>query len=278
MLLNFLWPREKPDENGGGSATNPAPPALAVENLCKRYHQTEVLKGISLSARTGDVVSILGSSGSGKSTFLRCLNFLEVPDSGRICVGGEDIRVRVTRGGEVLPASNRQILTLRRHLGFVFQDFNLWPHMTVLENIMEGPRRVLNLTRCEAEDRAEAFLEKVGLAEKRHAWPMHLSGGQQQRAAIARTLAMEPRVILFDEPTSALDPELVTEVLGVIRALAEEGRTMLIVTHEIGFAREVSTRAVFLHQGRVEEEGEPSQVLSHPSSSRLRQFLSRHLH
>ena len=254
------------------------PPALVVENLYKKYHETEVLKGVSLSAQTGDVVSILGSSGSGKSTFLRCLNFLEIPDSGRICVGGEDIQVRVTRGGNVVPANNRQILTLRRHLGFVFQDFNLWPHMTVLENIMEGPRQVLGLTRREAEERAEAFLEKVGLAEKRHAWPMHLSGGQQQRAAIARTLAMEPQVILLDEPTSALDPELVTEVLGVIRALAKEGRTMLIVTHEVGFAREVSTRSVFLHQGRVEEEGEPHQVLSHPSSVRLRRFLSRHLH
>lgn len=279
MLSRLLWFREKPNEGegGGGSSVAPAAPALVVEDLCKSYQKTEILKGLSLRAQTGDVVSVLGSSGSGKSTLLRCLNFLEVPDSGRICVGGEDIRVRVTRNGDMVPASDRQILALRRHLGFVFQNFNLWPHMTVLENVAEGPQRVLGLTRREAEDRAEAFLEKVGLADKRHAWPAHLSGGQQQRAAIARTLAMEPQVILFDEPTSALDPELVVEVLGVIRSLAEEGCTMLIVTHEIGFAREVSTRTLFLHQGKVEEEGDPRQVLSQPSSPRLRQFLSRHL-
>jgi len=251
---------------------------LAVEDMHKRFGDIEVLRGISLEARTGDVVAILGSSGSGKSTFLRCLNFLETPSAGRIHVHGEEIRTRRDAAGMLRPASHGQLVRLRTRLGMVFQQFNLWPHMTVLNNLIEAPRRVRGLGRAEAIEKAEALLEKVGLAERRDYYPAHLSGGQQQRVAIARALAMDPDVILFDEPTSALDPELVGEVLAVIEALAEEGRTMLIVTHEIGFARDVSTRALFLHDGRVEEDGAPRDLFSNPASERLRKFLSRHLH
>ncbi|GAB3126139.1 ATP-binding cassette domain-containing protein [Novispirillum itersonii subsp. nipponicum] len=252
-------------------------PALEVEDIHKKFHGLEVLKGISLTAYDGDVISIIGSSGSGKSTFLRCINFLETPDAGRIRVGGEQIEVRQKRNG-TLQTSDRQLVKLRQRLGFVFQNFNLWPHMTILENVIEGPVQVRGLSKKEAIEKAEALLAKVGIDSKRHAYPSHLSGGQQQRAAIARALAMDPQVILFDEPTSALDPELVAEVLGVMRGLAEEGRTMLIVTHEMGFAREVSNKVVFLHQGRVEEQGPPGKVLVDPDSPRLRQFLSSHLH
>lgn len=259
-------------DTGAGAAT----PALEVEDIHKKFHGLEVLKGISLTAYDGDVISIIGSSGSGKSTFLRCINFLETPDAGRIRVGGEEIEVRQKRGS--LQASDRQLVKLRQRLGFVFQNFNLWPHMTILENVIEGPVQVRGLSKKEAVEKAEALLAKVGIDSKRHAYPSHLSGGQQQRAAIARALAMDPQVILFDEPTSALDPELVAEVLGVMRGLAEEGRTMLIVTHEMGFAREVSNKVVFLHQGRVEEQGSPGKVLVDPDSPRLRQFLSSHLH
>lgn len=251
--------------------------ALIADDIHKSYNGLDVLKGVSLTAREGDVISIIGSSGSGKSTFLRCLNFLEVPDSGTICINGEDIRMRPRRGGGMAGASERQLTGLRRRLGFVFQNFNLWPHMTILENVAEGPVQVLGMSRREAAEKAESLLAKVGIADKRNVHPSHLSGGQQQRAAIARALAMDPQLILFDEPTSALDPELVTEVLGVMRSLAEEGRTMLIVTHEMGFARDVSNKVVFLHQGRIEEEGHPSQIMVDPSSSRLRQFLSSHL-
>ncbi|WP_184432582.1 ABC transporter ATP-binding protein [Roseospira goensis] len=251
---------------------------MAVEDIHKRFGEIEVLRGISLEAHTGDVVSILGSSGSGKSTFLRCLNFLETPTAGTIRLHGEEIRTRRDRSGALRPASHGQLVRLRTRVGMVFQQFNLWPHMTVLDNLTEAPRRVRGLGRTDAIRMAEALLEKVGLADRRDYYPAHLSGGQQQRAAIARTLAMDPEVILFDEPTSALDPELVGEVLAVMEALAEEGRTMLIVTHEIGFARDVSTRTLFLHEGRVEEEGAPETVLTHPDSERLRKFLARHLH
>ncbi|NKD86429.1 ATP-binding cassette domain-containing protein [Haematospirillum jordaniae] len=251
--------------------------ALVADNIHKSYHGLEVLKGVSLTALEGDVISVIGSSGSGKSTFLRCLNLLEVPDSGTIRIGEEEIRMRPNRNGSMAVASERQVTALRRRLGFVFQNFNLWPHMTILENVSEGPVQVLGLSRREANEKAEALLAKVGIADKRHVHPSHLSGGQQQRAAIARAMAMDPQVILFDEPTSALDPELVAEVLGVMRGLAEEGRTMLVVTHEMSFARDVSNRIVFLHQGRIEEEGHPSQVMVNPSSPRLRQFLSSHL-
>jgi ABC-type histidine transport system ATPase subunit/class 3 adenylate cyclase len=253
-----------------------AAPALLVRDLHKSFGSLEVLKGVSLSANNGDVISVIGSSGSGKSTLLRCINLLETPDAGEVYVGGELIRMtRIHHGAK--PADHRQVDRIRTRLGMVFQSFNLWSHMTVLENVIEAPMHVLKMPKPEAIARAEALLAKVGIAEKRDHYPAHLSGGQQQRAAIARALAMEPQLMLFDEPTSALDPELVGEVLRVIRDLAEEGRTMLIVTHEIGFAREVSSRTVFLHQGRIEEEGSPKDVFGNPRSERLRQFLATHL-
>jgi octopine/nopaline transport system ATP-binding protein len=252
--------------------------ALVVRDLHKRFGALEVLRGISLAARDGDVIAIIGSSGSGKSTLLRCINLLEVPDAGEIRVDGELIEMRRRRDGTAVPARRDQVDRIRTHLGMVFQSFNLWSHMTVLENVIEAPVHVQRRPRAECIAEAEALLRKVGIADKRDTYPSHLSGGQQQRAAIARALAMRPRVMLFDEPTSALDPELVGEVLRVIRQLAEEGRTMLIVTHEIGFAREVSNRAIFLHEGRVEEEGPPSQVFGEPRSARCRQFIASHLH
>ena len=251
-----------------------ATPALEIRNLHKRYGELEVLKGISLTARDGDVISILGSSGSGKSTLLRCINLLENPHEGQILVAGEELKLKKAKSGELVAADGKQINRMRSELGFVFQNFNLWPHMTILDNIIEAPRRVLGRSKAEAIEVAEALLAKVGIADKRHAYPSELSGGQQQRAAIARTLAMQPKVILFDEPTSALDPEMVQEVLSVIRALAEEGRTMLMVTHEMGFARQVSSEVVFLHQGLIEEQGSPDQVFDNPVSARCKQFMS----
>jgi ABC-type histidine transport system ATPase subunit len=255
----------------------PATPALVIEDLHKRFGALEVLKGVSLTAREHDVVSIIGSSGSGKSTLLRCVNLLEVPDAGQVWVSGELIRMKQLPGGGAAPADPRQVDRIRTRVGMVFQSFNLWTHLTVLENVIEAPIHVLRQPRQEVVERAHALLEKVGIADKLHHYPVHLSGGQQQRAAIARALAMEPRLMLFDEPTSALDPELVGEVLRVIRQLAEEGRTMVIVTHEMAFAREVSSAVVFLHQGRVEEQGPPAQVLESPRSERCRQFLASHL-
>ena len=253
-----------------------ATPALEIRNLHKRYGDQEILKGISLTARDGDVISILGSSGSGKSTLLRCINLLENPHQGEILVAGETLKLKGTKNGDLIAADNRQINRLRSEIGFVFQNFNLWPHMSVLDNIIEAPRRVLKLSKAEATEQAEALLNKVGIYDKRHSYPAQLSGGQQQRAAIARTLAMKPKVILFDEPTSALDPEMVQEVLNVIRALAEEGRTMLLVTHEMNFARQVSSEVIFLHQGLVEEQGSPQQVFENPTSARCKQFMSSH--
>ena len=249
--------------------------ALEVEDIHKRFGPLEVLKGISLAAREGDVISLIGASGSGKSTFLRCINLLETPDSGSVRVQGEMIAMKRNRRGENVPADPRQVDRIRARLGMVFQGFNLWAHRTALENVIEGPVHVLGLSRAEAVERAEALLDKVGLVAKKDSYPSHLSGGQQQRVAIARALAMEPAVMLFDEPTSALDPELVGEVLKVMRDLAAEGRTMLVVTHEMGFAREVSSHVMFLHQGRVEEEGPPARVFSDPSSERCRQFLAK---
>ncbi len=248
--------------------------ALRAENVHKRFGSLEVLKGVSLTARQGDVISMIGSSGSGKSTFLRCINLLETPDQGTIWVNGEEIRMVTNRAGVNRPADRRQVDRLRATLGMVFQSFNLWSHMTVLENVIEAPVHVLNENKAEATDRGMALLEKVGIADKRDHYPAHLSGGQQQRAAIARALAMRPKVMLFDEPTSALDPELVGEVLRVIRQLADEGNTMLLVTHEMGFAREVSTRVLFLHRGQIEEQGTPAQVFDDPRSERCRQFLT----
>ncbi len=253
---------------------NEKPLALSVENIRKHFGDLEVLRGVSLSARKGDVISILGASGSGKSTFLRCINFLETPDDGTVTVGDETVRMKTGRGGKSAPVDIRQIERIRTRLAMVFQQFNLWSHMTILENVIEAPVHVLKVPKAEARERAERYLRKVGILEKAGAYPAHLSGGQQQRAAIARALAMEPEVMLFDEPTSALDPELVGEVLQVIRGLAEEGRTMIVVTHEMGFARDVSSRVIFLHEGRIEEDGPPGQVFEAPRSERFRQFIA----
>jgi ABC-type histidine transport system ATPase subunit len=251
----------------------PTPPALIVEDIHKSFGSLEVLKGVSVTAHDHDVIAILGSSGSGKSTFLRCINLLEMPDRGRVRIKGE--LIEMTEGKSARLAANpRQVERLRARLAMVFQQFNLWSHMTVLQNVIEAPIHVLGLDRKTALLRGEAMLEKVGLAAKGQAYPAQLSGGQQQRVAIARALAMEPDVMLFDEPTSALDPELVGEVLKVIRDLAKEGRTMLVVTHEMGFAREVASRVMFLHQGQTEEEGKPDEVFTKASSPRLRQFLA----
>jgi octopine/nopaline transport system ATP-binding protein len=248
--------------------------ALAVKNLHKSFGPIEVLKGISLQAHEGDVLSILGASGSGKSTLLRCINLLETPDQGEITVAGETIVMKKRRNGRSEPADRRQVDRIRSELAMVFQSFNLWSHMTVLENLIEGPIHVLKRPRAESIAEAEALLERVGIADRRHSYPAHLSGGQQQRAAIARALAMRPKAMLFDEPTSALDPELVGEVLRVMRSLAEEGRTMLVVTHEMSFARNVSNRVMFLHQGVVEAEGPPQELFRDSESERFRQFLS----
>jgi octopine/nopaline transport system ATP-binding protein len=250
-------------------------PAVSVRNLHKSYGTLEVLRGVSLDAHFGDVIAILGASGSGKSTLLRCINMLEPPDSGEVLLGGERIALRRGRHGRMEPADRRQIDGIRSRAAMVFQSFSLWSHMTVLQNVIEAPVHVQKRPRAECVAEAEALLEKVGIADKRDHYPAHLSGGQQQRAAIARALAMRPQVLLLDEPTSALDPELAGEVLAVIRALAAEGRTMLMVTHELGLAREVSTRVCFLHKGLIEEEGSPDHLFGAPKSERLRQFLSR---
>ena len=248
--------------------------SLIVEDLHKRYGEREVLKGLSLSAKTGDVITLIGSSGSGKSTFLRCLNLLEQPHQGRLSLAGEELKLIRDRDGSLKAADARQLQHWRARLAFVFQNFNLWAHRTVLENVIEAPIYVLGQPRAEAIDKAQALLARVGMAQRQQAYPAQLSGGEQQRVAIARALAVDPEVMLFDEPTSALDPELVGEVLKVMRDLAAEGRTMIVVTHEMGFAREVSNHVLFLHQGRVEEQGHPRDVLNHPQSERLQQFLS----
>ena len=249
--------------------------ALEAIDIHKSFGTVEVLKGISLRALQGQVIAMLGASGSGKSTFLRCLNLLERPNAGRIIVAGEELELERGRDGALKARQARQLERIRTRLGMVFQQFNLWAHMTALENIIEAPIQVLGLRREEAVDRARALLAKVGLNDREDYYPAHLSGGQQQRVAIARALAMEPAVLLFDEPTSALDPELVGEVLKVMRDLALEGRTMIVVTHEMAFARDVSTHCVFLHQGRIEEEGRPDTLFNDPRSPRLRQFLER---
>jgi polar amino acid transport system ATP-binding protein len=245
------------------------PVAISVADLHKSFGTHEVLKGVSLTAREGDVVAIIGGSGSGKSTMLRCINFLETPSAGRIEIGGEAVAMRPDGS----PSDRRQIERLRQSLGMVFQNFNLWTHKTVLENLVEVPVHVLRTPKSEAEERARRLLARVGLAEKADAYPAFMSGGQQQRAAIARALCMEPRAMLFDEPTSALDPELVGEVLAVIRALADEGRTMILVTHEMKFAREVASHVIYLHNGVIEEEGPPDALFGAPRSERLKQFL-----
>ncbi|HRX73693.1 MAG TPA: amino acid ABC transporter ATP-binding protein [Hyphomonas sp.] len=243
---------------------------LKAEDIHKSFGRLEVLKGISLEARNHDVISILGSSGSGKSTFLRCLNFLEIPTSGKVTVHGEEILVKNGK-----PQNVRHIEDIRSRLGMLFQQFNLWTHRTALENVMEGPVQVKREPKADARDRAEALLKRVGLEDRMHMYPSQLSGGQQQRVAIARALAMEPDAILFDEPTSALDPELVGEVLKVMQSLAAEGRTMIVVTHEMGFAREVSSEVVFLHEGRIAEQGPPDEMFTHPKTEVFERFVSK---
>lgn len=248
---------------------------LAVTELHKQYGNHEVIKGISLKANAGDVISIIGSSGSGKSTFLRCLNFLEKPSEGNIYVGGKFIKMVRDNDGQLRVFDSKQLQLLRTKLTMVFQHFNLWSHMTVLENVMVAPIEVLAMDKQQAKQKAKDYLSKVGIDEKaQQRYPSQLSGGQQQRVSIARALAMEPEVLLFDEPTSALDPELVGEVLKIMQQLAEEGKTMIVVTHEMGFARNISNHVVFLHQGKIEEQGSPEQLFDHPKSERLQQFLS----
>ncbi len=247
---------------------------LQAIDIHKRFGTNEVLKGVSLEAHGGDVISIIGSSGSDKSTFLRCINLLEKPNQGRIIVAGEELKLVPGKTGELHAPEAKQLQRLRTKLAMVFQHFNLWAHLTVLQNIIEAPVHVMKVPREEAVARARKYLALVDLPNMEDRYPAHMSGGQQQRVAIARSLAMEPEVMLFDEPTSALDPELVTEVLKVMRTLAEEGRTMVVVTHEMGFAREVANHLIFLHQGRIEEQGVPAEVLAKPKSERLAQFLS----
>jgi arginine/ornithine transport system ATP-binding protein len=249
-------------------------PQLLAEGIHKRFGSNEVLRGVSLSARAGDVVSIIGSSGSGKSTLLRCLNLLEQPNAGRIVLAGEELKLVPDKDGTLKAADAKQLQRLRTRLAMVFQHFNLWAHMTALQNVIEAPIHVLGVSRAQATERAMHYLNRVGVAHRRDEFPAHLSGGEQQRVAIARALAMEPAVMLFDEPTSALDPELVGEVLKVMQALATDGRTMIVVTHEMGFAREVSNHVVFMHKGEIAEQGQPRDVLVQPHSERLRQFLA----
>nr|WP_275296614.1 ATP-binding cassette domain-containing protein [Marivita cryptomonadis] len=248
-------------------------PVLEIRNLHKQYGSLEVIKGVDITARRGDVVSLIGSSGSGKSTILRCANLLEDSQQGDILFKGEGVHWKGTGLGRH-PADAKQVLRIRTNLSMVFQQFNLWSHMTILQNVMEAPVTVLGRDKAEAEDAARGYLDKVGIGDKCDAYPAMLSGGQQQRAAIARALCMEPEALLFDEPTSALDPELEQEVVKVIRDLASEGRTMLIVTHDMKMARDVSNHVVFLHQGLIEEEGAPDSLFGAPKSERLRGFLS----
>jgi polar amino acid transport system ATP-binding protein len=251
-------------------------PLLRARNVRKRFGHLEVLKGIDLDVHPGEVVVILGPSGSGKSTFLRSVNHLERIDAGSISVAGDLVGYR-RRNGRLHHLSDRKTARTRRHIGMVFQHFNLFPHLTVLGNITEAPVGVLREPRAEVRARAFALLDKVGLADKANAYPRQLSGGQQQRVAIARALAMRPRLMLFDEPTSALDPELVGEVLATMRDLAADGLTMLVVTHEISFAREVADRVVFVDEGVIVDSGTPTEVLDTPRNPRVRTFLSRFL-
>ena len=251
------------------TAISSQPDAIRVTGLHKSFGSHEVLKGVSLTAREGDVVAIIGGSGSGKSTMLRCINFLETPSGGQIEVAGEAVKMKPDGS----PADRKQLERIRQSLGMVFQNFNLWTHKTVLENLIEVPVHVLKVPKDQAVARARKFLDRVGLAAKEDAYPAFMSGGQQQRAAIARALAIDPKAMLFDEPTSALDPELVGEVLQVIKGLADEGRTMILVTHEMRFAREVSSHVIYLHNGVIEEEGPPEMLFGAPKSERLKQFL-----
>jgi octopine/nopaline transport system ATP-binding protein len=248
--------------------------ALQVEHIHKKLGGTQVLQDISFAAHDGEVITLLGSSGAGKSTLLRCINLLTVPDKGDIYLGEELIVLRPKKSGVRVPASTHQALHLRRKVGMVFQQFNLWAHMTILENVIAAPIHVLKRPKEEVIADAQTLLAKVGIADKQNCYPVELSGGQQQRAAIARALAMNPQVMLFDEPTSALDPEMVNEVLLVMRQLAKEGKTMIIATHELNFAREVSSTVLFLDQGKIVEQGNPQEVFTQPKSNRFRQFIA----
>ena len=248
-------------------------PVIEIHDLHKSYGNLEVLKGVDLTARRGHVVSLIGSSGSGKSTLLRCCNLLEDSQQGEILFEGEAVRWKGT-GLNRHPADRQQVTRMRTNLSMVFQQFNLWSHMTILQNVMEAPVTVMKRDPAEVEEKARGYLAKVGIVEKCDAWPAQLSGGQQQRAAIARALCMEPRALLFDEPTSALDPELEQEVVKVIKALAEEGRTMILVTHDMKLAADVSDHVIFLHQGKIEEQGPPEALFGNPRTDRLRGFLS----
>jgi polar amino acid transport system ATP-binding protein len=248
-------------------------PMVDARNIHKRFHNNEVLRGVSMQVRRGEVVCVIGPSGSGKTTFLRCVNHLEKINGGRIYIEGELIGYREQPDGRLEEDSERNIARMRSEIGMVFQRFNLFPHMTALQNIMEAPIQVKGVARVQAEARARELLAKVGLAEKADAYPARLSGGQQQRVAIARALAMDPKLMLFDEATSALDPELVGEVLKVMRQLAEEGMTMIVVTHEMGFARDVADRVVFMDVGVIMEEGKPSDIFTNPREDRTRTFL-----
>jgi polar amino acid transport system ATP-binding protein len=249
------------------------PPILQIQALHKRFGDHAVLRGIDLDVQPGDRIAIIGSSGSGKSTLLRCLNFMEMPSAGRVVLNGRAIGTSGKDGA--LRYGQNELSDVRKQVGMVFQQFNLFPHMTVLQNVMEGLVTVKRVSANDARERALRELTKVGLAEKAGAYPGHLSGGQQQRVAIARALAMEPEVLLFDEPTSSLDPELVGEVLSTILALAKEGRTMLLVTHELGFAYHFATKVVFLADGQLHETGTPDEVLKHPKQERTQRFLER---
>jgi len=251
--------------------------ALEIRNLKKSFGNLEVIKDLSLTAKRGDVICIIGSSGSGKSTLLRCVNLLDTPDSGEVYVNGELLKMKKDKNGKLIPAEQNQVDRIRSKLGMVFQDFNLWSHMTVLQNVTEAPIHVQKIEKNVARKNGFLLLEKVGIAEKADQYPSRLSGGQQQRAAIARALAMKPDVMLFDEPTSSLDPELVGEVLRVMKSLAKEGRTMIIVTHEMGFAKEVASKVIFLDQGCVEEEETPDKFFNNPQSERLKRFLATNL-
>ncbi|ATX66927.1 ABC transporter ATP-binding protein [Roseinatronobacter bogoriensis] len=257
-------------------ALMPSQPVIEIRDLHKSYGQLEVLKGVSINAQKGDVISLIGSSGSGKSTLLRCCNLLEDSQQGEILFKGEPVRWK-GQGLNRQPADRAQVTRIRTNLSMVFQSFNLWAHLSVLQNVMEAPVHVLRQPVAEVEQRARALLDKVGIGDKADVYPAQMSGGQQQRAAIARALCMQPEALLFDEPTSALDPELEQEVIRVIKALAAEGRTMLIVTHDMRLAADVSNHVVFLHDGRIEEQGPPASLFKSPQSPRLRQFLSHSL-
>ncbi len=252
-------------------------PSIEVVDLHKRFGALEVLKGVSFRVQRGNVVSMIGASGSGKSTLLRCINHLETPSSGDVLIDGSSLVYQdgPARGGPRKPRTPSQINLMRRDLGMVFQQFNLWPHMSVLENVIEAPRHVRGMPRALAIETARRCLDRVHLTDKQDVFPARLSGGQQQRVAIARALAMQPKVMLFDEATSSLDPELTDEVLAVMRDLAQDGTTMIVVTHEMAFAREVSDHVMFLHNGSIEEQGPPQDVFERPQSERLSQFLNK---